>query len=393
MRRLPTFLLVLWGMYAYPQQVYTTHPDSATLFPTQYGTFENYRFILNGGTIEHQNLADYPEAKLSKILPDDIREKHTHQGVIYFHTPWYPPPPPLPYADDPAYFINGIQVSPYTIRSSRVEDYHRIEKSAQDTVIDGVRYRGALHVYTNEDFFAERISLPELLDRYTDLPPKRIIVHWRGHLINALNTGTIIHDHFPLYYINPKGLQSVAVDRLQFADGERYVVHLVDHGYRFNYLTENGWRASKRSWLIFDDPLAVDPSGPCYLADFDTTGKVIHHRADIEPIPFAGTAAYLKKLSTLMELPANQRTVRTTTDSITIQFIVLGNGKLTGLESIGPSKPAHQHILRAIKQHSCVWSVARADRRYLLFKRKMTIFYSRNQNEDIVSLDALEYRY
>ncbi len=393
MRRLSTFLLILCGMYAYSQQVNSTNLDSAALFPATFGTFKNFRFILNGGTITRDELADYPEAKLSKVLPYEGREKRKYQGTVYFYTPWYPPPPPRRYADDPAYFINGIQVSPYTIRSSRAEEYIRIERSAQDTVIDGKRYGGTVHVYTDEDFFTERVPLHELIDRYIGLPPERVIVHWRGRSINELNTGEIIHDHFPLYYINPKGLQAVEVDCLRFAEGERYVVHLVDNGYRFNYLTEKGWRAPRRTWMIFDDPFAIDPSGPCYLADFDTTGKVIHHRTEAEPKPFTGSAAYLEKLSALMELPADKPSVKTIPDSITVQFIVLGNGKLTGLESIGPDKPGHKRILNAIKQHSCVWSVATDRRHYLLFKRKMITFYSRDQSGDIQSLDALEYQY
>ena len=183
------------------------------------------------------------------------------------------------------------------------------------------------------------------------------------------------------------------VERVRFAEDERYVIQLVDKGYRFSNLTENGWRAPKRTYLVFDDPNGLDPAGPCYLADFDTVGTTIYHRTKIEPKPFQGEAAYLKKLSTIMGLYTDKPITATTQDSITLQFIVLGNGQLTALEAPIPDKPHHKRILQAIKQHSCVWPVASNGNRPLLFWRKITIFYSRDENGDIRSLDSLEYRY
>ncbi len=392
-RYLSVLLLVLVSSRVLSQQTHATNPDSATLFPTEHGTFENYVFILNGGIIEHHDLANYPEARLDRVLPYSSPGKGNYQGVVYFHTPWYPPSPADQYADDPAYFINGIQVSSYAARASKAEEYNRIEKSEQDTLIDGTWYKGAIHVYTEEDFFADRMTMPEIIKKYTGLPLEQVIVHWRGRFINPLNPGVIIHDHFPLYYVNPKGLQEVKVDRVRFAEGERYLVHVVDQGYRYSNPTENGWRAPQRTSLIFYDPMTIDPSGPCYLADFDTIGKVIHDRTATEPKPFRGEAAYLKKLSAVMGLPTDKPNTATTRDSVIVQFIVLGNGRLTALESIGAQKPGHANILRAIKQHSCVWSVAWGDRRPLLFRRKMTIFYNRDKKGNIRSLDTLEYRY
>jgi hypothetical protein len=387
-------LLVLITSPVLSQQVYSTTADSATLFPTKHGMLENYAFILNGEIIEHHKLIDYPGARLDRIFPyDNIREKDKYQGVVYFHTAWYPPSPPDQYADDPAYFINGTQVSPYAIRSSRAEAYNRIKKSIRDTVINGMWHKGSIHVHTDEDFFANRIAMPEIIKRYTGLPLEHVIVHWRGRFIDALNPGVIIHDHFPLYYINPKGIQEVKVDRIQFAEGERYVVHVVDQGYRFSILTENGWRAPERTYLVFKDPIGLDPAGPCYLTDFDTVGTVIHHRTKVEPKPFQGETAYLKKLSTVIGLSAGTPDEATVLDSITVQFIVLGNGQLTALGATTVDKPGHKRILQAIKQHPCVWPVASNGDRPLLFWRKMTIFYYRNQHGDILSLDSLEYRY
>lgn len=392
-RYLSVLLLVFIATRALSQQVHSTTPDSMALFPKEHGTFENYLFILNGSIIGQHELADYPEARLDRVLSYNAGEMSKYQGVVYFHTPWYPPSPADQYADDPAYFINGIQVSPYAIRASRAEDYIRIEKSEQDTVIDGTSYRGSIHVYTEEDFFANRIALPELIEKYTGLPPERVIVHWRGRFIDALNPGVTIQDHFPLYYVNPKGLQEVKIDRMRFAEGERYFVHVVDQGYRFSNLTEKGWRAPARTYFVFDDVDSMDPTGPCYLADFDTTSKVVYRHADTEPQPFGGTTAYLKKLSTIMGLSTDQPKAKTTRDSITVQFIVLANGQLTGLESLSPRKTGHDKILQAIKQHSCVWSVPMNDRKYIWFRRKMTLFYDTDRTGNIGPLHALEYRY
>jgi len=375
------------------QQTYHNTSDSATLFPTIHGTFEDYTFILNGDVIEHHELTNYPGAKLGRVLPYYTLQKDNYQGVVYFHTPWYPPSPRDQYADDPAYFLNGVQVSPYTIRSSNVEEYTRIERSEQDTVIEDILYKGSIHIHTEENFFVNRIAMPEIIEKYTGLPLEQVIIHWSGRFIDALNPGAIIHDRSHLYYIDPRGLQDVKVDRVRFAEGERYFVHLVGQGYRFSNFTEKGWRALQRNYLVFDDPRAFDPTGPCYLADFDTTGKVIHHRAKEESKPFEGEATYLKKLSTTMGLPADKPKTATTQDSITIQFIVLGNGKLTGLESVSPKKSGHTGVLHAIKQHSCVWSVAHGDKRPWFFRRKMVIFYSKDTEGNIRSLDTLEYRY
>ncbi|HMR18317.1 MAG TPA: hypothetical protein PKA53_03370 [Sphingobacterium sp.] len=376
-----------------PRQVQQDAPDSAILFPTAHGTFENYMFILNGTMIEQHELANYPGARLGRALPYDTPRKDKYQGVAYFHTPWYPPSPADQYADDPAYFINGVQVSPYTIRASNVEEYIRIKRSEQDTVIDGTLYKDFIHIWTEEDFFANRIAMPEIIRKYTGLPLDSVIVHWRGHFINALNPGAIIHDHFPLYYIDPRGLQEVKVDRVHFAEGERYFVHLVGQGYRYSNFTEKGWRAPHRNYLVFNNPRAFDPAGPCYHIDFDTTGRVIHDRAKVESRPFGGEAVYLKKLSTIMGLSTDKTNTATTRDSITVQFIVLGNGSLTGLESISPRKPAHDRILQAIKQHSCVWSVAQGDKQPWFFRRKMVIFYRQDKNGNMQSLDKLEYRH
>ncbi|MGE8378520.1 MAG: hypothetical protein ACN6PN_09225, partial [Sphingobacterium sp.] len=167
---------------------------------------------------------------------------------------------------------------------------------------------------------------------------------------------------------------------------------LVDKGYPSSYFTEKGWRAPQHTYLIFKNPRAFDPAAPCYLADFDTIGTKIYHRAKEEPRPLGGEDVYLKKLSAIMGLPKGKQKGGTRLDSITVQFVVLGNGQITGLESLGPLQPDHINILKAIKQHSCVWPVVWEDGRVLLFRRKMVVYYHRNKAGNIKLLDRLEYR-
>lgn len=386
-------LMLVGSLSARSQQLATKTPDSTLLYPKQYGTFENYEFILNGTRIDKDELLNYPEAKLGRVFDYIPGTNSKYQGVIYLHTPWYPPSPANQHADDPAYFINNIQVSPYAIRSTIVEEYTAIRRSEQDTLIDGIVYQGSIHVDTDEDFFASRMTISDVVKKYTGLPLKNVIVHWRSRYWEPHNPGVFIQDHFPLYYINPKGLEEVKVDRIRFAEGERYFVHLVDRGYRYSNLTEKGWRTPQKNFVVFDEPRAFDPTAPCYIADFDITGKDIRHRAQGEPEPSLGEVAYLKKLENNMGLPANKRQIKTVQDSILVQFIVLHNGAITGLESISPKKPVHAKILQAIKQHSCVWSAGWENRNTLFFKRKMVIFYSKDKKGNIRSLDRLAYRY
>lgn len=386
-------LMLVCSFNAQSQRLRDKILDNTLLYPKQYGTFENYEFILNGAHIEEDELLNYPEATFGRVFDYSREPKSKYQGVLYFHTPWYPPSPADQYADDPAYFINNIQVSPYAIRSTVVEEYTAIRRSEQDTLIDGIVYQGSIHVDTDEDFFSNRMTIAEIVKKYTGLPLKNVTVHWRDRYWDPLNSGVIIQDHFPLYYINPKGLLEVKVDRVRFADGERYFVHLVDQGYRYNNLTKKGWETPQKNFVVFFKPRDFDPKAPCYIADFDIDGKDIRSRAQGEPKPSLGEAAYLKKLSANMGLSADQPQAETTRDSILVQFIVLHNGAITGLESIGPQKPVHAKFLQAIKQHSCVWTAAWENRKTLYFKRKMVIFYSDDKKGNIRSLDRLEYRY
>lgn len=138
--------------------------------------------------------------------------------------------------------------------------------------------------------------------------------------------------------------------------------------------------------------MGFDISGPCYTPDFDTSGKTIYERAKSEPTPYPNEDSYLKKLSTIMGLPKNDKNVATTTDSIAVQFVILANGQLTGLEWSNPDKPGPIALLNAIKQHSCVWPAARDGNKYPFFRRRLMFFYTKDKKGDIHSLNRFEYR-
>src|SRR5690606_7124831 len=159
MKNLLILLFALFGIAMDSEQGEPAPAGTVAVSQAEYGTFENYAFVLNGKVIEQQALVNHPGAVLDKIHPyGNIElEGKKYRGAVYFHTPDHPAPP-VPYADDPAWFINGRQVSSLDIRSSRPELYSKVRKSAQDTVIDGTLYEGSIHVDTDEDFFAGRRS-------------------------------------------------------------------------------------------------------------------------------------------------------------------------------------------------------------------------------------------
>lgn len=367
-----------------------------TSFQAEYGEFENYAFVLNGKVIEQQALVDHPGAVLDKIYPYHKMklEGREYRGTVYFHTPDHPAPP-MPYADDPAWFINGRQVSPFDIRSSRPELYRKIKKSVRDTVINGTLYNGSIHVDTDEDFFAGRLALPKILNKYSELPAEQLIIHWFSTMppnTSESDIGMVIPDNFAIYHLDRTNAEAVKVDRIRFAEGERYVVNLIDNR---NALKEASsiWVGSKKAREIFENPLTVDVDCTCYVPGFDTTISGIFGDVEIKPRPYGGEEAYLKKLSATMGLTAEKPAMHRVSDSITVQFLLTRNGLLAGLESTSSDKPGHAQILYAIKRNSCLWSAGiQSGRLVPATRRKMTIFYSKDQNGDIRSLDSLEYR-
>ncbi|MEC3881408.1 hypothetical protein [Parapedobacter sp. 10938] len=157
------------------------------------------------------------------------------------------------------------------------------------------------------------------------------------------------------------------------------------------------WPIPKKT-LLFEYPpsLPVDTVAPCYVADFDLAGHTVFTSTEVKPQPCRGLGCeetYLKNLSAVMGLPADALNASTTPDSIIVQFIVLRKGRMTALECTDLNKPGHQDILQAIKRLACVWVPGVTGGRPLHTACKIKIDYSKGQNGEIRSLDALEYRY
>lgn len=92
----------------------------------------------------------------------------------------------------------------------RTEVYNHISKSAQDTIIKGVPYRSSIQVNTDEDFFGDRISLPELIEKYTDFQPEHVIIYWHSTKYRYTyedDIGTIIRNYFPLFSFKYSAIQ------------------------------------------------------------------------------------------------------------------------------------------------------------------------------------------
>jgi hypothetical protein len=94
-----------------------------------------------------------------------------------------------------------------------------------------------------------------------------------------------------------------------------------------------------------------------------------------------------------MGLPTVKPSTATQIDSITVQFIVLKDGMIANLKSVVPDKPGHGNMLIAIKKNACIWLPSVQGGRPVFFRRKMVIFYSKDQKGNIQSIDGLKYRY
>jgi|GEM_PF-556789 len=385
---------LLFAVRASAQAIYSTDPDSASLFPAKYGQFENYAFVLNGNLIEQDSLMNYPRTKLNNVFPYPIQlEGRSYKGAVYFHNKEYYAPA-VRYANDPAYFVNGRQVSSYHIRLLKVEAFNKISKTIRDTTIDGKLYKGCIQVDTDEDAFADRISLADLIEGYTHLPLGKVIVHWRGTRYRYTyedDIGTIIDSHFPIHSFSIAkidhntnlGVRAVEIDRVRFAEGERYVVHVVDNAYK--------WGNAKAS-LIFSNPLTVDTLYPCYLPDFDDGGYSIFNHTEILAQPYKGVKDYLKKLSATMGL-SSKKDHTAISDSIKVEFAVLKSGMISRLKNLSIERSCHGDILTAIKKNACMWLPAIQGSRPVYSWVKMKIFYSMDPKGNILSLDRIVYRY
>lgn len=373
---------------SFSQTDYSNNPNNATLHATKHGAFEDYAFVLNGKVIKPATLLNNPGSRLSNVFPYAITlNAKRYLGAVYFHTPQGDAPPSQG-TNEPAFFINDRQVSSKHALLTRPEDYTHIQKSAKDTLIAGKLYKGAIQIYTEENFFANRIGLPDLIKKYTGLPENKVIVHWRSSRYqyrHEENLGTIIKDSFPLYYFENShmGIKAIEVDSICLAEGVQYVVHLVDNQYQ---------HANPKAAVLLADPMLMDTLAPCYVTDFAPEEHTIFISTEIQAEPRGGIAKYLKRISGTMGINAVKAPHPGLLDSVSIQFIVMRDGRITALQSISPPSPEQQKVLTAIKKNSCAWLPALQGGRTVHTWRLMKIVYTKNKKGAIQTLNRMVYK-
>lgn len=140
-------------------------------------------------------------------------------------------------------------------------------------------------------------------------------------------------------------------------------------------------------------PLIIDSISPCYVLDIDPEEEEgVFTITTIPPAPNKGIRVYLEQLATTMGLHAIKPNIVLKSDSISVQFLIFKNGWIAALTSTEPNTPGHEVILHAIKQNACSWRPALQAGRPVVYLQKMVIYYSKDENGNILSLDNLNYR-
>jgi|GEM_PF-6685152 len=140
-------------------------------------------------------------------------------------------------------------------------------------------------------------------------------------------------------------------------------------------------------------PLIIDSISPCYIVNIDPEEEDgVFTITTIAPVPNKGINVYLQQLTTTMGLPAVKPNIGLKSDSINVQFLIFKNGWIAALTSTEPNTPGHEVILHAIKKNACMWKPALQAGRPVVYLLKMVIYYSRDENGNILSLDNLYYR-
>lgn len=140
-------------------------------------------------------------------------------------------------------------------------------------------------------------------------------------------------------------------------------------------------------------PLISDSISPCYIVNIDPEEEDgVFTITTIAPVPNKGINVYLQQLAITMGLPAVKRNIGLRSDSISVEFLIFKNGWIAALTSTEPNTPSHEVILHAIKKNACMWKPALQAGRPVVYLLKMVIYYSRDENGNILSLDNLYYR-
>ncbi|MEJ5145992.1 hypothetical protein [Sphingobacterium sp. MYb388] len=141
-------------------------------------------------------------------------------------------------------------------------------------------------------------------------------------------------------------------------------------------------------------PLVIDSISPCYVVNInlEEVEDAIFTITNIAPYPKKGKKLYLEQLAATMGLPAAKPNIALKSDSISVEFIIFKNGWIAALTSTEPNIPGHEAILHAIKKNACVWGPALQEGRPLVYLQRMVIYYSRDYNGNILSLDDFDDR-
>lgn len=390
MKNLTFLIFILWGIPNDIPKNNSIVETTRSINKIEIGTFDNYAFVVDGKIIDRNQLIDFPDIEIFDIYPFyKTIEGKEYKGAIYFNTNEQQTQS-VRFAEDPAWFINGIQVSSFNIRETYPEYYTRIVKSTKDTIIENKLYRGSIHITTDENYFDIRTSLAQLLVNYREIDPNQTTLFWYRSIPFVANIPDIsmFQNNLSINYLDKGDEEKVKIDSLQFAGGKRIILQVVNGGNRFSKPTLYG--SSNKAITIFNDPLMVDAECTCYLSNFNKDSVDIFESVELMPRPYDGEENYLNKLATTLELSTEKTSA--VQDSISIRFLVSKLGLLSNLESHSPNTTSNASILRSIKKNSCLWTPGVQSGRFVYTSRQMKIFYSKDEKGNIYSLDKIEYK-
>lgn len=389
MKNLILLAFILLGTNADSQQKNITAEISRVINEIKVGAFDNYAFVVDGTVINRNKLIDFQQAEIFDIYPfNKVIEGKNYLGVVYFHTK-KDQAQPVRFSEDPAWFLNGRQVSSFNIRETSPEYYTQIVKSTNDTIINNRLYKGSIHITTEENYFDIRTSLAQLLVNYREIDPKQTTLFWFRSIPSIANIPDIsmFQNNLSINYLDKGDEEKIKIDSLQFAGGKRIIFQVVNGGNRLSKPTLYG--GSNKAIAIFKNPLMIDTECACYLPNFNKDSVDIFESVELMPKPYDGEENYLNKLATTLVLSTGKTS--TVQDSISIKFLVSNLGLLSNLESHSSSTTANASILHAIKKNACLWTPGVQSGRFVHTSRQMKIFYSKDQKGNIKSLDKLSY--
>lgn len=391
MKNLIFLAFILLGTTADSQQKNITAKISGSINEIKIGAFDNYAFVVNGTVIERNKLIDLKQAEILDIYPfNKVIEGKNYLGVVYFHTKEDQTQPGR-FSEDPAWFLNGRQVSSFNIRETSPEYYTQIVKSTNDTTINNKLYKGSIHITTEENYFDIRTNLAQVLLNYHEIDPKETTLFWYRSVppVARINDIGVIQNNLAINYLDEGDLNKMRVDSLQFAKGKKFIFQVINGGNRFRKSTLSG--SSNKAITIFKNPLMIDTECTCYLSNFDRDSVDIFRSVEFMPKPYDGEVNYLKKLAATLGLSNKKANLPVSVDSINVSFLITNIGLLTELESTSGNTGENAQILHSIKKNACLWTPGIQNGNFVNTHRTMMIYYTKDRLGRIKSFDKLAY--